>query len=144
MSNILNNVHTWFLQKINYEGELELHLVEGKKGTPEQLEVLGMNLGMASQVSPASDSALVKITFGNYVAWQCVNESFSEFSEYEVGDKYRFFQVLSRSRYLDYVNDTHGWYADVIGSAKHFRVWTENEVIEVIAFEEPLIELVKA
>lgn len=144
MGNILNNVHTWFLQKIAYEGELELFLIEGKKGQPEQFEVLGMNLGMASPVGAASDSSLVKITFGNYVAWQCVNESFSEFSEYEVGDKDRFFQVLSRSKYLDYVNEAHGSYVDVIGSAKHFRVWTEDEVIEVIAFEEPLIELVKA
>ncbi|RYY04024.1 MAG: hypothetical protein EOO53_03785 [Gammaproteobacteria bacterium] len=144
MNNILNNVHTWFLDKINYEGELELFLVEGKKGKPEQLKILGADLGIASPVNTASDSSLVKITFGNYVTWQCVNESFSAFSEYEVGEKDRFFQVLSTSKYLDYVNETHGWYIHVIGSAKHFRVWTENEVIEVIAFEDPKIELVEA
>ena len=144
MNNILNNAHTWFLQKVIYEKNLELFLIEGKKGKPEQLEVLGFNLGDASQIDIASDSSVVKITFGDYVTWQCVNESFSAFNKYEIGERDRFFQVLSRSRYLDYVNETHGWYVDVIGPAKHFRVWTENEVIEVIAFEKPLIELLEA
>src|SRR5690606_13968114 len=120
MNNILNNAHTWFLQKINYENNLELFLIEGKKGKPEQLEVLGLDLGDASRIDIASDSSVVKITFGDYVTWQCVNESFSAFNEYEIGEKDRFFQVLTRSKYLDYVNETHGWYVDVIGSAKHF------------------------
>jgi hypothetical protein len=50
-------------------------------------------------------------------------------------------QVLSRSKYLDYVRANHGWFEDMRGPAKHYRVWTENEVVDVIACVAPTFVL---
>lgn len=48
--------------------------------------------------------------------------------------------TLERSRYLDYVKTSHGHNEDIAGPAKHYRVWTEDDVIDVIACEPPVVQ----
>lgn len=73
-----------------------------------------------------------------------MDESWTTFDEYDERDAFDKLQVLSRSRYLDYVTASHGWYADTVGPAAHYRVWTENEVIDAIAFDPPTLSIVAA
>jgi len=52
-------------------------------------------------------------------------------------------QVLTQSRYLDYVRANHGWFEDMRGPGKHYRVWTENEVLTSLACEPPTVCFVR-
>ncbi len=143
MRTILDDSKTWFLQGVTYEEGLNIVLVEGVVGgEPEDIEINGVVIRNTYPINSTPISKIVSIRFSRFVAWQVVNESFTCFEEYEKRDDECFFQVLERSKYFDYVNDSHGWYADVIGAGKHYRVWTENEVIDVVTIEEPTIELV--
>jgi hypothetical protein len=71
------------------------------------------------------------------VVWQCVDESWTAFDAYEEREDDGSLQVLTRSRYLDYAHAAHGWFTDMVGPAKHYRVWTQNEVIDVVSFDPP-------
>ena len=80
--------------------------------------------------------------FSRPIAWQLVDESFTAGNDYEVREDKFALQVLTKSRYLDYVRANHGWFQDVgRGPAKHYRVWTENEVIDVVTCEAPTVKL---
>jgi len=70
-----------------------------------------------------------------------VDESFTAGNDYEVREDKSALQVLTQSRYLDYVRANHGWFEEMgRGPGKHYRVWTENEVIDVVACEAPTVE----
>jgi len=55
--------------------------------------------------------------------------------------QFRYYSVL---KYLDYVCASHGWFEEMRGPGKHYRVWTENEVVDVIACEPPAVDLTSA
>ena len=125
MKTILDEGQTWFLESLVYEDGLTIRLVEGIKGSsPEELKV-----------GDAVKRATIK--FGGPVVWQVVDESYTTRDKTELRDTEGYLQVLSKSKYLDYVNENHGWYKDVAGDAAHYRVWTENEVIDVVAHDPP-------
>jgi hypothetical protein len=141
MRTILDEAETWFLHSLVYNEELRITLVEGMSGTePEDICIGGTVIRNTYPIDTSLTSKLVSIRFPQYVAWQVVNESFTTFDEYEQRDDTGFLQTLERSKYLDYVNANHGWYIDVIGSGKHYRIWTESEVIDVVACTEPVID----
>ena len=138
MQTILDEGHTWFLDSLVYEDGLTIRLVEGVKGEPpKDLEVGDKVIKITYPVEPSDNSKRVTVKFGIPVAWQVVDESYTSFDKTEVRDAKGYLQVLSKSKYLDYVNASHGWYKDVAGDASHYRVWTENEVIDVVANEPP-------
>ena len=55
-------------------------------------------------------------------------------------DDTSFIQILSRSHYLDYIRTHHGWFEDRMPTAKLYRVWTENDVIDVLSPDAPRVE----
>jgi hypothetical protein len=69
-----------------------------------------------------------------------VDESFTAFDEYDQREDESFLQILSRSHYLEYIRAHHGWFEDRMHTAKQYRLWTENEVIDVIAPNAPQVE----
>ena len=140
---------TWFLDDLTYTGALHLVLVEGKLGDPINIKQEGIKEGSLAKVLQGSrpieiqeDSACVRVDFEEAVAWQVVNESYTAWDDYEIRDHKSSLQVLSQSRYLDYVNEYHGWYKDIVGPAEHYRICTENEIIDVVAFDPPAVEMV--
>lgn len=145
MKTVLDDGYTWFLEAISYQGgSLAVRVVEGMRTSgPEDLAVGGLVLQNTYAIGTMLHSRRVTIRFDRLVAWQCVNESFTAFDEYEVGEGEGALREMTRSRYLDYVNGSHGFYADVVGPAKHYRIWTENEVIDVVAFDPPSLEVVQ-
>ncbi|MFM8494384.1 MAG: hypothetical protein ACKOEM_02510 [Planctomycetia bacterium] len=133
---------TWFLHALVYQDGLRVIVAEGFVGDQtEDLQIGDHTIKDLRSINVSDKSRRFEILFPQFVAWQVVNESFTSFDEYEIRDDMGKLQSLSRSAYFDYVNENHGWYKDVIGPAKHYRVWTENEVVDVVACEPPIIQL---
>lgn len=61
----------------------------------------------------------------------------------EERDDTGFLAKLTRSEYLRCVEENHGWFKDVVGPAIHYRLWTANEVFDIVAHDEPVVELLK-
>ena len=138
MKTILDEGQTWFLESLVYEDGLTIRLVEGIKGSsPEELKVGDAVIENLFPVEVTDSSKRATIKFGGPVVWQVVDESYTTRDKTELRDTEGYLQVLSKSKYLDYVNENHGWYKDVAGDAAHYRVWTENEVIDVVAHDPP-------
>ena len=49
-------------------------------------------------------------------------------------------QVLTRSRYLDYVRANHGWFEAIFGPGKLYRICTEDDIVEVVACDPPTVQ----
>ena len=144
MRTVLDESKTWFLHRLSYEEELRITLIEGKRGNESQdIQIGDVVIRDAYPIEISPTSKLVLIRFSQYVAWQVVNESFTIFDDYEQRDDTGFLQILEKSKYLDYVNGSHGWYVEVLGKGKHYRIWTENDVIDVITCVEPIIEPIR-
>jgi len=141
MQTILDEGYTWFLDSLTYKDGLTIQLVEGRKGdTPQDLKVGDAVLENTYPIEVDEKSKRATIKFGGPVAWQVVDESYTVRDESEARDGKGFLQVLSQSKYLDYVDGSHGWNKDIAGDAQHYRLWTENEVIDVVVQEPPVIE----
>lgn len=140
MQTMLDEGHTWFLESLKYEDGLTIWLIEGvRSDKPEDLMVGGSVIKNTYAVEPTGSSKRAVVRFGVPVAWQVVDESYTSWDDTEERDDKSFLQVLTRSTYLDYVNENHGWYKDVAGPASHYRLWTADEVIDVVAPEAPVV-----
>jgi hypothetical protein len=107
----------------------------------EDITIAGHVIKGTHAINASELSRLAEVRFNRPIAWQLVDESFSAGDEYEVREDKFLLQVLAQSRYLDYVHTNHGWFQDVgRGPWKHYRVWNENEVIDVVACEAPTVK----
>ena len=143
MKTVLDEFHASFLHAAIYtEGDLRIIVAEGfRAAEPEDITIGGHIIKGTYSINTSEESRLVEVRFNRPIAWQLVDESFTARDEYEVREDKFALQVLTQSRYLDYVRANHGWFEDVgRGPGKHYRVWTENEVIDVVASEAPTVE----
>lgn len=145
MKTPLDDAYTWFLEALGYrDGWLVIVVAEGfRAAQPSDIELPGVGIHSSYVVAPADDSRRMEIRFEGPVVWQCINESWTAYDEYEQWDDGGNLPVLARSRYLDYVNASHGWYAEIVGPGQHYRVWTEYEVIEVVASAPPSLRILE-
>jgi hypothetical protein len=143
MKTLLDEFHTSFLAAARYaDGELRLIVTEGfRAAEPEDLTILGHIIKGTCAINTSEKSRLVEVRFGRPIAWQLVDESFTAGNDYEIREDKLALQVLTQSRYLDYVRANHGWFEDIRGPGKHYRVWTENEVVDIVACESPTVTL---
>lgn len=139
MQTILDEGHTWFLDQVRYADKgLEVVVAEGFVAEePEDIQIGELTLQGTHAISTTGQSRRVLVRFFEPVAWQLVDESFTAFAEYEERDDESSLQVLTRSRYLDYVLASHGWFVDIRGPGNHYRLWTENEVLDVVTCRGP-------
>jgi hypothetical protein len=141
LKTILDDAHSWFLHELRYVGELRIVLAEGiTANEPEDIKIGEHIISGTRALEPRATSRIVAIAFFRVVAWQLLDESFTAFDDYEERDDDSFLQILSRSRYLDYVRAHHGWFEDRMQIPGLYRVWTENDVIDVISPDAPRIE----
>lgn len=146
MQTILDDARMWLLHAVIYQNDLRLVLAEmhvGEKASELPAGISSIEETLLRNTTPIEvreDSRLIAVRFPQVVAWQVVDESFTTWDEYEVRDDTGVVQILTRSRYFDYVLDNHGWFRDTIGPAKMYRVWTANEVVDVVACEPPKVE----
>ena len=143
MQTLLDEFHACFLHAVTYaEGERRLVVAEGfRAAEPEDLTIAGHLVKGLYALNTSEESRLVEVRFERPIAWQLVDESFTAFDDYEVRDDKSALQVLTQSRYLDYARANHGWFEDLRGPGQHYRVWTENEVVDIVACEPPTISL---
>ena len=139
----------WQLHAIVYRDDLQLILAEMFVGEADDTRldpnpVVQKILRASHPIEARDDSRLMVVRFPQAVAWQVVNESFTSWDDYEERDNTSVIQIITRSKYLDYVLQNHGWFRETIGPAKLYRVLTANEVIDVVAWEPPTIEPWKA
>ncbi len=143
MKTLLDDFYASFLNAVVYrEGELRIIVTEGfRAAEPEDITIGSHVIKGTYAVDTSEESRYADVGFNRPIAWQLVDESFTAFDEFEVRDDKCTQQVLTQSRYLDYVLANHGWFQDVgRGPGKHYRVWTENEVIDVVACEAPTVK----
>jgi hypothetical protein len=92
-------------------------------------------------LNTSADSRLVEVRFSKPIAWQVVDKSFTTWDEYEVRDDKAYLHILARSKNLDFVRAAHVWFEDIRGPGKHYRIWTENEVVDVVGCEPPTVSV---
>ncbi len=145
MKTPLDSGHTWFLSLLKYASDdrtLVIDVVEGFVADREEsVEICGNVMEGLRAIAPETKSRHFRISFASYITWQVVDESYSAFDKTEERDDAGFVSVITRSKYLDYIEAKHGWYSTAEGPAKQYRIWTENEVVEVVTTGEVNVEL---
>jgi hypothetical protein len=141
MNTLLDEFHAAFLRSVVYaEDELRITVAEGLRAAePEDITIAGHVIKGSYAVDVSEKSRVVEVRFSRPIVWQAADESFTSGDEYEVREGKSALQVLTRSRYLDYVRATHGWFEEIRGKGKHYRVLTEGEIIDVVACEPPAV-----
>jgi len=84
-----------------------------------------------------------EITFEDYIFYQVRNESYCTYDDYEIS-KGRHLIIFEKSRLLDYLStaticcklDNGDFFP---GEWKHYEVSAENQIIDVITCDEPII-----
>jgi hypothetical protein len=143
MKTLLDEFQASFLQAAVYANRaLRVIVAEGfRAAEPDDITIGTHVIEGAYAIDSSEESRLVEVRFAKPIAWQLVDESFTVWDDYELRDDRSALQDLSQSRYLDYVRANHGWFEEMRGRGKHFRIWTENEVVDVIACAPPSISL---
>ena len=141
MRTVLDEAKTWVVDEIIYGDELRVIVREVfRSEAPQDLRVSEAVTWEVYPLEVTEASRRFAIRFPHFVAWQVVDESFTTFDDCEECDGMGFLQILERSKYFDYVKANHGWFTDVVGPARHYRLWTEDEVIDVVGCQSPVIE----
>lgn len=146
MKSILDNGYSWILERIEYSNGLDIYLRELKRGPMQDAEIAGSAIIKNVYPLRSDESCLAaRVSFSDLLAWQCLNESATTDFSGDVQESAGFLSVLSSSAYLSYVLSNHGWYVEVQKRpVRHYRVWSENEILDVVSFGAPAIELVNA
>lgn len=146
MKTLLDEFYTLFLRAAVYaERELRVTVVEGVRAAePDDITIGRLVIEGTYALGTSEKSRFAEVRFSEPVAWQLVDESFTTYDDYEVREDRFDLQVISRSKYLDYVRANHGWFEDVRGPAKHYRVWTEDEIVDVVSCTPPTVVLVES
>lgn len=144
MKTVLDDARMWLLDRIEYTDVLRLVLVEmfvldqnvdRTDDDPKVAEILADS----RPIETTENSRRFMLVFDNPITWHVVDESLTNWDKTEISDDTGVIQKLSRSKYLEYVNQNHGWYESFFGNTVHYRVCTANEVIEVMSCGGPPI-----
>lgn len=138
-----------FLIKTTEEEENGIRFIvalpmQGKKGTDRNDEgnpELNKLLHESTPIYP-DENNLYEILFENYVFHMTRNESYTCWDDYEIRNG-KFFIIFDKSRLLDYLPqivtqgiveayNPKGW--------KHYGIYCQNHIIDVIATKEPRIK----
>jgi hypothetical protein len=144
MKTVLNNCKTLFLDGLLYNEGLQLLVSEGfVLDEKRSIKTGETTIDNVKPIERTENSRQYKVEFDfhDLINFQVINESYTTFDKSEVRDTDGFLQIISDSKYLSFVKSSHGWYKDVINNeGKHYRLWTEHEVIDIISIQEPKIE----
>lgn len=84
---------------------------------------------------------LFEITFESYIIYQCRNESYTAWDDYEIR-KGNYLIIFERSRLLDCYKDMINFdfdFDEEKQNRKHYGIYTANHIIDVISNEPPVI-----
>lgn len=133
----------WFLEIfIHRQGTVTFVLAEGiVADAPTPLTVGEVTLQGTRAIEATAKSRRFKVVFEDVVAHHVIEESYTQWDDHELRDGKDQLQVLSRSRFLEFLHAHHGWMFDIEKDLRHFRVCSLDWSIDVVARAEPRIEL---
>ena len=108
-----------------------------------EIQGLGQVLQNATPIVPNSDE-VYEITFQSYILHQIRNESFCSQDEYEIRNG-RYCILFEKSRLLDMlltITDCQRSSDGAVypGEWKHYGIYCQNHIIDVISHNEPVIK----
>ncbi len=110
----------------------------GENIPDNEKDVVKRILEKAKPVYPDKENTY-EIYFDNYVMYQVRNESFASFDEDEVRCGNRLI-IFEKSKLLDYVKTVVWTDEKYFGGYKHYGIYTENQIIDVISQVEPKVK----
>ncbi|NPU93976.1 MAG: hypothetical protein HPY82_18860 [Gammaproteobacteria bacterium] len=142
MQSILDSGYSWLLDSLKYQdGCLSIFLTElSRSATPEN-KTEGAPLDNCFAVKASESSRKVCVKWERPITWQVVNESVDAKEPDIVFKSHGFLSEIEKSQYFDYVKVRFGWYSCISGDFRLFNVWTENEIIEIVASTEPVLSV---
>lgn len=125
-----------FIVALPYKGEV------GSKIDDTGINELNKLLVNASPLYPNS-SKKYEIIFEHYILYQTRNESYCSWDNYEIRNG-KYFIIFSKSRMLDFLSQITDCGKLEDGTAypgewKHFGIYCQNHVIDIISCHEPTI-----
>jgi hypothetical protein len=139
------NSRDWFyLGDIREPADNALRLVieEAGLGAPQDRSLGGLPIPQARPVGSARASFTCEILFKTYIAYVVCNESLSTVDDSEVFTG-RHFRVDTRSRFLDYVQETTLANVVLHEPYRHYCIICLNHVVDVASMDEPSIRILK-
>ncbi len=142
MKTILDTSHSLLLESIQYDDEgLKIEFLElFRNSEPENIQISNdITINDAYAIEPNENSKKFIVHFEEILTWQVVDESAYCYDENEILDSDGFLKVVDNSDYMQYARKQFGWYEEVIGKTQHFRIWSENRIVDIISAIEPQI-----
>lgn len=100
---------------------------------------------LSDAVMVTADKARVyEICFDTYIIYQCRNESYTTYEPDEIING-KYLVIYERSKLLEYYQDVifDKDYDDEKADRKHYGIFTENHIIDVISNQPPEIKRLK-
>ncbi len=138
----INKYKYLYLQDVNSVDDISLaiNLTVGEvSDQEEELTINGVNFTRLKPILK-NDSIRIEIIFSSYVAYNVSRESYIVGNEYDVYEG-KLAREYSKSRYLDYIKANT--IADDVypGKLRHFEFCSGWDIIDVIAVDEPKINI---
>jgi hypothetical protein len=120
---------------------LNINLTVGEvSDQEEELTINGVTLRGLRPILK-NDSIRIEIVFPSYVAYNVSNESYIVGNEYDLFEG-KLAREYSKSRYLDYIKANTIADAVYPGKLRHFGFCGEWHIIDVVAIDEPKINII--
>jgi hypothetical protein len=131
-----------FVRDLSEPGDNSLRLrIEEASPRPEAESrvIAGVEIKDAHRIESNDQSRLFEITWPYYVAFSVRNESYVPFDRTETISGGQNFQILTKSHFLEYVSRATFANNEYPGPMTHYRICCENQIIDIVATEEPVI-----
>jgi hypothetical protein len=137
---ILDTAEHWFLESLLYrDGTLEVRLAAGILSEVHDIEVLGVSAGPGRSITVEALSRRLAVRFRGVAAYQVYSESFSRPDRYEPAAT-GVFREHAKSEYLECLESSTHFPLSRPRSYRHFSLALEDEILDVVAEEEPEFE----
>ena len=129
----------WFLEAAVYDGHLTLQLAEALPSDTTDGRMVGDAVVETHPLEVTEASRCYDLRFEAPTAWQVVDEEVTG----ERAPGVPVVELLEDSPYLGFIRESCGWFSEGEGRVRHWRVWTLEEVVDVVSTAEPSLEAVE-
>ena len=141
MKSELDKAYSWLVDTISYENlGISITLLEMVKSGSSSTKEEGAPVEGAHLVYFPGKAQKLKIKFDLVYTFQVVNESCDSGDSSLKLSSDGFLSVVSESDYLNYLREKFSWYEEINGKANLYRLWSENEILEIYSPCSPEIE----